>query len=67
MIKEIVISLDEHILDPLTMNQTAIVSGIFRGASDILNNGGKVIVQRKYRNAPPHTIATFSKQEELVN
>jgi len=61
----IIIAIHENICDPLTMGQTDIVSGIFRDAANILANGGKVVVQRQYSNAPPDVLCEFTNEEEL--
>ncbi|UCV02702.1 hypothetical protein [Dechloromonas denitrificans] len=62
---DITISIDDNINDPLTMGQTHIVSEIFRIASEVLTNGGKVIVQRVYTNAQPDTLCEFKSESEL--
>lgn len=61
---DIIISIRD-IKDPLTMGQTSIVSEVFRIASDVLNNGGKVIVQQVYTNAPPDQLCVFEKESDL--
>ena len=58
--------MDENIHDPLTMEQTQMVSEIFDHASKILENGGKVIVQRVFTNAPPNQLCVFDKLEDLT-
>jgi hypothetical protein len=62
---DITISIDNNIKDPLTMGQTHIVSEVFRIASEVLANEGKVIVQRVYTNAPPDTLCEFKTEKEL--
>ena len=63
---DIIIAIDQNIHDPLTMGQTHIVSGIFRIASSVLENGGKVVVQRQYNNnAQSEVLCEFSNSEEL--
>ncbi len=62
---DITISFDDNINDPLTMGQTRIVGEVFRIASEVLANGGKVIVQRVYTNAPPDLLCEFRTEKEL--
>ena len=62
---DITISVDKNINDPLTMGQTHIVSEIFRIASEVLANGGKVIVQRVYTNTTPDLLCVFKYETEL--
>jgi len=61
----IIISMDENINDPLTMGQTHVVSEVVRLASEVLKNGGKVIVQRVFVNAPPAELCIFEKEVDL--
>lgn len=61
----IIIAIDQDIHDPLTMGQTNIVSEIFKIASEVINNSGKVVVQRQYDNALPEVLCEFDNLDEL--
>lgn len=64
---DLIIAIDQNINDPLTMGQSSIVSNIFNIASNIIEEGGKIIVQRQYDNANPDKLYTFETTEELAD
>ena len=62
---DMIISEIENISDPLTLNQTGVVSGIFRAAEEAVAAGRQVILRREFTNAPPQVIQVFKTVEEI--
>lgn len=55
------------IQDSITLKNLAAVSSYIKLAEDVINQGGKVIFQQEYANAPPDVIKTISSEEEIQN
>lgn len=62
---EMLISLDENITDPLTMDQVGIVSAIFNCAEHFINNGHQVRIVKRYENYPDETKRIITELSEL--
>jgi hypothetical protein len=53
--------------DNLALARNEIVSAIFSLAEEVVENGGKIIIQQEYENAPPDLVRAFSTIEEVRN
>lgn len=62
---DMTISQIENISDPLTLNQTGVVSGILRIAEETVAAGKQVTLQYEFTNAPPQVIHVFKTIEEI--
>ena len=51
--------------DAITLGDYSHVLFIFENAEKIINNGGKIIIQRAYLDSAPRTIIEYSNIEEL--
>lgn len=51
--------------DALVLQQNSLVSAIFSNAEEIIENNGKIIIQREYTNAPPDIIQVYSSLDEV--
>jgi len=60
----LIISFDVF-FDALTMGQMNIVEGIFGFGEQIIDDGGKIIIQREYTNSSPEVLAEFKSLEAL--
>jgi precorrin-6B methylase 2 len=51
--------------DAITLKNGRLIEAVFTHASEILNAGGRIIIQREYVNASPDILATFTIQADL--
>jgi len=51
--------------DALTLKNGQLIEAVFTHALEIVNAGGRIIIQREYINAPPTLLATFTTQADL--
>ena len=53
--------------DPTTLKNGQIIDTIFTHAAEVASAGGRIIIWRKYINASPDHLSTFSTPENLGN
>lgn len=53
--------------DAITLRNGLFVQAVFTHAAEVVNAGGRIIIQREYVNASPDHLATFSTSEDLEN
>ena len=66
-IKELRICLTDDISNPLALGENKIVQDIFPIAKEIVKQGGSIILEQCYENAPSEILARYSTEQEVDN
>ena len=63
-VAELVINVSD-ISDACTLGENATVSGIFSFAEEIVNQGGRIVLQRQCVNAAPQILAIYATLDDV--
>lgn len=55
-----------EVSDALVLQQNPLISAIFTHALELIENGGRIILQREYENAPSDILYVFRTSEEIM-